>query len=355
MKEYQRMPNTILRVLALLCMLCQVVNAQDKLTVTTWNIEHLGSPGRGFGGGFGGFGRGSIPPNNRPLPRRTEADLKKVATFIGGNLKSDLLALQEIGITGRSRGRSRSAPLDKIVSELEGDGGDWSYFLPTVKQTPSKADEGNEFLGFLWNRKRVRLLTVFEMPFENQELAGKSLFDRMPLVGYFEAIKADGSPRNDFVLVNLHMASGQDHDENHLIAMALIEFELSRALAKHAVSESDVIILGDFNDNPTLRTTTGRPQYSDALYRHMAFKGYIDLATVDLKTTRMNSKRSSLIDHILVNKSAQADVLQQRATIFKPGGGNPDLYAAWRLIYSDHFPLSFDMKVVRDTDVDFFK
>jgi len=83
--------------------------------------------------------------------------LKKIAAFIRDDLKSDLLALQEIGITRRQRGRSKSEPLDKIVTELETDDSDWSYFLPQVDETLSKDDEGNEFLGFLWNRKRVRL------------------------------------------------------------------------------------------------------------------------------------------------------------------------------------------------------
>jgi endonuclease/exonuclease/phosphatase family metal-dependent hydrolase len=338
-------------------MACTTVNAQEKLTITTWNIEHLGSPGRGFGGGFGGFGLGSIPPRKQELPRRTDTDLKKIAAFIRDDLKSDLLALQEIAITARQRGRSKCEPLDKIVTELEGDDGDWSYFLPPVDETPSKDDAGNEFLGFLWNRKRVRLLTVFEMRFENQELAGKALFDRKPLVGYFEALKDDGSTGSDFVLVNLHMASGQDHDENHLIAMTLIQFELASALANHAVSESDIIILGDFNDNPSLKKINGKPEFSSALYVHMEFKGYVELSTADLKTTRMNSKLDSLIDHILVSKSAQADVSQERATIFKPGGGdgNPDLFGVWRLTFSDHFPLSFEMKIQADTDVDFFK
>jgi len=338
-------------------MVCTTVTAQEKLTVTTWNIEHLGSPGRGFGGGFGGFGSGSIPPSNQQLPRRTDDDLKKIAAFIRDDLKSDLLALQEIAITTRQRGRSKCGPLDKIVTELEADGGDWSYFLPAVDGTPSKDSAGNEFLAFLWNRKRVRLLTVFEIPLANQDLAGKSLFDRKPLVGYFETLRDDGGTGNDFVLVNLHMASGQDNDENHLIAMTLIQFELAGALANHAVSESDIIILGDFNDKPSLKKANGKPEFSNALYVHMDFKGYADLSTADLKTTRMNSKLDSLIDHILVNKSAQADVSQERATIFKPGGGdgNPDLFGAWRLTFSDHFPLSFEMKVGADTDTDFFK
>ena len=351
------MSDTVLRVPAILCLMCATVGAQDKLTVTTWNIEHLGSPGRGFGGGFGGFGSGSIPPRSQQLPRRTDDDLKRIATFIRDDLKSDLLALQEIAITTRQRGRSKCGPLDKIVTELESDGSDWSYFLPPVDQTPSRDSAGNEFLAFLWNRKRVRLLTVFEMPFDDLELAGKSLFDRMPLVGYFEALKDDGSEGNDFVLVNLHLASGQDNDENHLIAMTLIQFELAGALASHAVSESDIIILGDFNDNPSLKKTNGEPEYSNAMYVHMEYKGYVDLSTADLKTTRMNSSLDSLIDHILVNKSARADVLQERATIFKPGtgDGDPDLFPAWRMTFSDHFPLSFEMRIRTDDDVDFFK
>lgn len=331
--------------------------AQDTLTITTWNIEHLGSPGRGFGGGYGGFGRSSIPENGTELLFRTEEDLKKIASFIRDDLKSDVLALQEIAITDRVRGRSKCEQLDKIVTELEANGEDWAYFLPHVNETPIN-DKHNEHLCFLWNRKRARLLTVFEMPFVNQQLVSKSLFDRMPLVGYFEALNEDGTAANDFVLVNLHLASGQDNDENHLIAMTMIQHQLSDALARYAVTESDIIILGDFNDNPSLKGKNGKKsKYSKALYTHMAFKGYTDLVTPEMKTSRMNSTLNSLIDHILVNRSARAEMIEPKATIFKPGGGegNPDLFAAWRQIFSDHFPISFQVKIGADTDVDFFK
>ena len=62
----------------------------------------------------------------------------------------------------------------------------------------------------------------------------------------------------------------------------------------------------------------------------MAFEGYVDLAIPALKTTRMNAKLDSLIDHILVNDSAKFHVEQDEATIFKTGvgEGNPDLFAA---------------------------
>ncbi len=132
---------------------------------------------------------------------------------------------------------------------------------------------------------------------------------------------------------------------------------IARSLAKHAVTESDRIILGDFNDNPSLKNPSGTQKFSKALYEHMKFKGYVDLATDDLKATRMNSNLNSLIDHILVNKGAKADVPADTATIFRPGGGdgNPALFASWREIFSDHFPLSFKLTVrSSDTDADFF-
>ena len=332
--------------------------AEEPVTVTTWNIEHLGSPGRGFGGGFGGFGVSSVPENSDPLPFRTEEDLNKIANLIRNELHSDILALQEIGITKRPAGRSRSDQLDKIVAALEESGETWNYFLPHMDKTPAKNDEHNIFPAFVWNMKKARLLNVFEMNFQNQVMAGKSLFDRKPLVGYFEALREDGTVANDFVLVNVHLASGQDNDENHLIAMTLIEAELSRELSRHAVRESDRIILGDFNDNPASKNTDGSPRYSPALYEHMKFKGYDNLTSLDFKTTRMNKYLNSLIDHILVNKFAKADVTAGQATIFKPGGGDGDstLFADWRKSFSDHFPLSFQIKVRNsDNDSDFFK
>ena len=51
--------------------------ALADVRVTTWNIEHLGSGGRGFGGGFGG---GSIP-------MRTDAQLRDIADFIKNDLE----------------------------------------------------------------------------------------------------------------------------------------------------------------------------------------------------------------------------------------------------------------------------
>lgn len=345
-----------------LCLALQLVPSLDgadkPLTVTSWNIEHLGSEGRGFGGGFGGSGSRAIPPGPPELPMRTDAQLVDIAKFIRDDLKSDVLALQEIAINGQRAGRSTSKQLDKIVKEIESTGGDWAYYLSPVEAVPAKKTApSNEHLAFLWNRKRIRLLNAFEIDVVNQELCGKALFDRKPIVGYFESIRADGKPGNDFALVNVHMASGQNNDENHFIAMTIIEFELSRQLGIHTITESDRIILGDFNDNPSVLGTNGKPKFSQALYEQMKFKGFTDLVTNDLKTSRMSSDLNSLIDHILVNKGAKSSIDQDKAIIFRPDAGqNPkDVLPKWRLTFSDHFPLSFQMKVSTDDDSDFFK
>jgi hypothetical protein len=133
----------------------------QELVVTTWNIEHLGSPGRGFGGGFGG---------QHELPPRTDAQLKRLAELIHGELKSDVMALQEIAITRRRLDASFSTPLDKIVAELKTLGQTWNYYLPPTDVTPAADDIHNLFLAFLWNAKRARLLTAFEIDLQNQEL-----------------------------------------------------------------------------------------------------------------------------------------------------------------------------------------
>ena len=138
----------------------------DNLTITTWNIEHLGSNGRGFGGGYGGFGRGSVPARKYPLPRRSAKDLASIAKLVHSELGSDILALQEVGVTALRRGRSICEPLEDIVEELNDEEGDWRTFIPQVAETPPEDSEDNTHLAFLWNQERVRMLQVFEMTIE---------------------------------------------------------------------------------------------------------------------------------------------------------------------------------------------
>lgn len=310
----------------------------DELKITTWNIETLGAhEGRGFAGGFG---RGN-------LPLRSDEQINAISSLIKYELLSDIIAVQEILITHTLEdGTSRNFQLDKIVNQL-GEG--WEYYLPPKE---SAGDSETMFLGFIWNSDKFDDVRINPMRLENQYMAGKSLFDRIPLVGYFDIKHSDGEG-NDFVLVNVHMGSGQHNDENHLIAMTLIEYELTNDMLENHIKESDRIILGDFNDNPYALSDAGNKAYSSALYVHMEFKKYKNFVTADLGSTRMDSALKSTIDHILINSSAQRHTISEKAEIYRPLGGST-AYAEWRKTYSDHFPVSIILDISSsDDDVDF--
>lgn len=311
-------------------------SAIADIQITSWNIEHLGSNGRGFGGGFGGG----------DLPARTDDQLADIGKLINKTLKSDIVAFQEVSIDYIDDGESRSERLDKIINAM---GSNWKYYLP-----PQHRDHHDEsmYVGYLWNCKTVNAIKTKPLFVPNLTLAGKGLFDRTPVIGYFETIRDDGSAGNDFALINVHLASGQHNDENHLIAMTLIEYRLNKAFKAIKIKESDRIILGDFNDNPYTTNSNGTKIRTNALYQHMAFKGYSDLVTEDFHSTRMDGNLNSIIDHILVNNSAKRDIAQNKADVYLPSHGDSSKFAEWRVTYSDHFPISFKIAVRRDNDVD---
>ena len=256
--------------------------------------------------------------------------------------------MQEISITHKDEDVSRSEPLDTITEEL---GASWKYYLPDVDDIPDGHE--NMFCALMWNEDRVNKLKIFTMGMPNHYLAGADLYARQPLVGYFEAIK-QGQGTNDFVLINTHLKSGQGHDENHIIAIVALEHKIYQTLKNHQVKETDRIILGDFNDNPYAKKDNGEQKYSNALYDHMEYKGYVDLVTSDFHSTRMDTNLKSVIDHVLVNKYAKKHISMNKATIYLPGQGDPATFGDWRKTYSDHFPISFEIKIENsDDDVDY--
>ena len=76
------------------------------------------------------------------------------------------------------------------------------------------------------------------------------------------------------------------------------------------------------------------------------------MVTEDLEFTRMNHDLNSTIDHVLVNRSAQLHMSIVEAEKFLPG--NSSTFATWRQTFSDHFPISFRLRIASsDDDVDF--
>ncbi|MCG8016703.1 MAG: endonuclease/exonuclease/phosphatase family protein [Candidatus Thiodiazotropha sp. 'RUGA'] len=308
----------------------------DQLRIATWNIENLGTYGRGSDGGHG----------EAVLALRSKEQLNDIADFIRDDLASDVIALQEIGITHAYGPVSQNAQLDAIVKKL---GSSWKYYLPPV---PYDHKPDSLYVGYLWNTEKVKAIAIAPMRVPHLSLAGAALFSRTPVIGFFEAKdKDEESELNDFVLVNVNLAPGQDNDENHLIAMTLIEYRLDDALAAMNINEEDRIILGDFNDDPHKVSETGTLKYSPAMYYHMAFKGYMDYVPADFKSTRMDTDLNSIVDHLLVSQAAQTHLFGNRAFLWLPEDA-PESFAEWRETYSNHFPVSVVMNITEDDDGD---
>jgi len=308
----------------------------DSITAGTWNLEHLGSPGRGLG--------------YRDLPLRSHQDLAKIARLIQSE-KIDLLALQEIAITHRDNasGDYQSTPLNILCNLL---GESWRYRIaPPSGSMPSPESVHNMQNAYIWDSSKLRGLRFFPVEVENVAVGSKNLFDRIPWAGWFETLNS-GEEGNDFLLVNLHLTSGQNNDENHLAAMIMVERNLYSSLREIDITESDRAFLGDFNDNPWAVNDQGQARYMDLLYRYMDEKGFQDLLTEEDGFTRINSDMNSAIDHVLINRSLMRHLESDQLRIYRPQADNLNDYQQWREVYSDHFPLLFSIKVSRDDDKD---
>lgn len=312
--------------------------SQNTIRIATWNIEHLGSGGRGLGGiGSGG------------LPRRTEQQIQSIANYIRDSLKVSIIAVQEVAVDRVAGNMKFSDALDVLIQTM---GESWDYHIGSPGNgIIAFGSIHNMQNAFIWNRSSVRGISFFDHMFPNEYVGGKSLYDRLPLYGYFEVLK-NGQGTNDFLLCNVHLTSGQNNDENHLTSMIIIEQNLKDLLKQQNIRESDRIILGDFNDNPFALKNNGAMKYSNWLYQYMEWKKYDDLVTENTGATRMDTNLRSAIDHILVNNSARRHM---KTNSFKKHqvSNDPAILAEWRKTYSDHFPLSFGIKIAnKDDDVD---
>lgn len=154
-------------------------------------------------------------------------------------------------------------------------------------------------------------------------------------------------------LVNVHLTSGQNNDENHLAAMVIIEQNMNIQLKREGIKESDRIVLGDFNDNQFAKNADGTPKYMDLLYKYMELKKFDCLVTEQIGATRMDANLTSIIDKILVNSSAKRHLQDTAVTKYMPPDSSTSGLAEWRKTYSDHFPLMIEIKVAnQDDDVD---
>lgn len=254
------MKKRLKQILPLILIVMSFISYGQSLTIATWNIEHLGSNGRGFPE----FGENAFD-------RRTNDDYDKIAVLIRDNLSLEIVCAQEISSSYKEAGISYSNELENITKVL---GADWKYYLANFRGGNTSEDEMQN--AFIYNSNKVELKEVFELNVPDYYIGNKKAFDRKPLIGYFVPKDSD----NGFVIVNLHLASGQSNDENHMAAMIMIEQNLGYYLRKNGIdkSEKDIIILGDLNDNPfKLKSNSKCCKYSNLMYEYMGEKGYTNL------------------------------------------------------------------------------
>ena len=110
---------------------------------------------------------------------------------------------------------------------------------------------GSQHIAILYDQRYVRLNAQCECDFPEERVNGKQTFDRQPLFAHFTFLHA-GQPKNDLLIVGVHLASGQNRTTNHDRAMELLVAELQQAHADGTCvppDENDILIAGDFNAN----------------------------------------------------------------------------------------------------------
>jgi endonuclease/exonuclease/phosphatase family metal-dependent hydrolase len=296
--------------------------------IGTWNLEHFNnSASRGFP--ENGQGGPTYPP-------RSDDDYRAITRIIE-QLSAKILVLNEIN--GRV-GLKASDEMDHLISLL---GNGWAYEL-------SGSGE-NERTAILYDSNAVRKdgCTEFEVP--AQQVQGKDIFARDPLACKFTLFDATQQPKNDLVIVGLHLASGQQLNQNHNAAMAELRSRLQQAFSDGTfpVAEKDIFIGGDMNAN----------RYDNKLenfwegFDSSGFK-FLTLSPDDgdlYEETRLGGfplHPHSKIDYLIASNGLSGELVQLTAEV------HSELlvqgFDVFRAHVSDHIPVTVRIRVLPDDD-----
>jgi endonuclease/exonuclease/phosphatase family metal-dependent hydrolase len=303
---------------------------QPAYIVGTWNLEHFrDGAGRGF-------------PENQyggpSYPARSPADYALIAVAIRDQLLASVLVLTEVA----GQGLGQSAELDRLVAEL---GTEWDYEIG--------ASGGGQRIAILFDTRAARVERCVEIAVAELELQGKDIFDRDPFVCRFTFLR-NGQPRNDLLVVGVHLASGQQLNTNHNRAMLVLRQRLLTLMTNGTfpAGERDVLIAGDFNasryDVAAENFWTGY----DA-----ANLGFVTLAPEngdEYPGTRLAGVPlypRSQIDYVLASAAPGGladELVQPMAHVHEEL--LPAVFDEFRRHYSDHLPVTVRIRVVPDGD-----
>jgi hypothetical protein len=261
------------------------------LRIGAWNLEFFG---------------------NREDPPRTGEDMQAVADYIKG---LDVQALAVCEINGEK-------PLKELCRLM---GPDWKYVIGTSGQLGQK---GQIAPGFLWDDTRLEMTGAGEL----QELKQGALFHRVPVMAGFKC--RAGGP--DFRMVSVHLKAGRDADdfERRRGELSALRKYLEDLVSKPG-EDNDIVVAGDFNhDNSAAEAD---------ILTDGAFAAFL---------TRSNAGRSIIhfnrqIDHVVPLGTFEEIETRSYRIHNKDGMRDPE---AWRLTYSDHFPVTAELAAVPDDD-----
>lgn len=271
------------------------------LRIGTWNLEFLGATGN--------F-RNNLPP-------RDDADYAAIGKKVR-ELGVAVLAVQEI---------CGAEPLQKVAA---GAGPTWR----TLLGTSGGWDDGktSQQIGFLYDSGAVDLVLAEELLELPRDVEGTPIFHRVPVSAVFRC-KTTGC---DFRAITVHLKAGQkdlDKIKRRLEASHLHTW-LGNVLGK-AGEDQDVVVLGDFNSTYGTEPETVLEKGGTFQY----------LETSPQVPTIMHFPEP--IDQVVVG-AGFGEVVRSSLRVHGDFGGlDKD---AWRKIYSDHFPVTVELKASGDDD-----
>ena len=310
--------------------------------VATWNIEWFkNGKTRGF----------PELQGSKSLPERSEADIAYMARLVV-DMGLDILMLQEINGFERELGGEQvtvSPEMERFVTHLDEltAEGTWEYCIGSTG--------GPQRLVFLWDTRLVGLNWWCEADLPSQKVNGKQLYDRQPILGYFSTFNS-GVEMNDFVLVNVHLASGQPRARNHDMAMSGIVRWIAGERNENGCippDEMDVVVAGDLNASRFDR-------YRERFWDVMESDGWdvlADDAALYPGTRVRGGSKVSVIDYMIVSSGSQGlqgeEVNMQMADVRVDLLNYPEIngdHVKFRTRASDHLPVTVDITVMSDTD-----
>lgn len=291
------------RLLIALALLVGLLPAQDPSTlrIGTWNIEFLGADAN----------------FRRDTPPRTADDLRAIGEHIR-ELGVCVLGVQEI---------CGQEPLREITAAA---GDRWRFVLGTSGQwSDGKTQQG---VGFVYDDAAVELLQVEELLLFPSELEGLPVFHRKPVTACFRH-RATGF---DFRAVVVHLKAGRkdtDRQKRRLEATTLRAW--FDVLLADPQEDHDIVLLGDFNstygDEPELVLEEGGAlQYVDQQQPSPTIVHFDDpIDQICAASTFGELQRDSLVVHGVAGEPARR---------------------AFRKTYSDHFPITVELRAAGDDD-----